>query len=118
VAENRRYAGLRRYTRPRAYRLKPRHGRIEDRAYLAWLRTQSCVIQIGCARWIEAHHVGRPRHDRRAVPLCALHHRESAEAVHVLGRRAFETRFGVSLEAAIAGLNEEYGLTKGAHYAA
>ena len=110
----RRYARLRRYTRIRPFRLKLRRGRVEDRAYLAWLHTQACIVHDGkCGRWVEAHHVGRPRNDRRVVPLCAWLHRTGPEAVTTIGRRKFEARFQVSFEAAIAGLNDEYEVTKG-----
>jgi hypothetical protein len=105
---------IRRYTPIRRYSLKPRRGAVEDRAYLRWLHGLGCIVQHpNCSRWTEAHHVGRPRNDRRAVPLCAKHHREGPEAVHVIGRRAFEARFGISFEAAIVGLNDEWETTKG-----
>ena len=110
----RRYTRLRTYARPRAWREKPRRGHVEDRGFLAWLHIMPCIVHHGlCGRWVEAHHVGRPRNDRRAVPLCSPLHREGAEAVHRIGRRAFETRFGISFEAAIQRLNDEYQTTKG-----
>ena len=101
-----------RYAHLRRFRLKPRPGVVRDRDYLAWLHTQPCIVASGCSRWIEAHHVGHPRDDHRAVPLCSRHHRESRDAVHQLGRRAFERQFGISFEAAIIGLNDEYEATR------
>ena len=104
-----------RRTRPRVKRNKPRRGGwLKDREYLAWLHQQPCIVHNGsCTRWVEAHHVGHPRNDRRAVPLCALLHREGSEAIHRVGRRNFEIRFNLSLEAAITGLNEEYEVNRG-----
>jgi hypothetical protein len=107
----RRYEPLRRYTRPRPVALKPKRGYIEDQPYREWIHTQPCTVHNGrCGRWVEMHHVGRPRNDRRGVPLCAALHRESPQAVHQIGRRPFEDRFGISFEAAIQGLNDEYEL--------
>lgn len=101
-----------RYAPLRRFRLKPRPGVVRDRYYLAWLHQQPCIIQTGCSRWVEAHHVGHPRNDRRAVPLCSRHHREYSDSVHQLGRRAFEQKCGISFEAAITGLNDEYEATR------
>jgi hypothetical protein len=98
-----------RYTRPRPRRWKPRRGALADPAYRAWIHEQPCIVHDGkCGRWVEQHHVGRPRNDRRSVPLCRALHRDGPQAVHVIGRRPFEQRFGISFEAAIAGLNDEY----------
>jgi hypothetical protein len=105
---------LRRYAPLRRYSIKAKRGYIEDAAYRRWLHEQPCIVHDGrCGRWVEMHHVGRPRNDRRGVPLCRPLHREGAQAVHVIGRRAFEERFGISFEAAIIGLNDEYQLTRG-----
>jgi hypothetical protein len=109
----RRYARLRSYTRPRPTALKPKRGYFEDPAYREWIHAQPCIVHDGrCGRWVEMHHVGRPRNDRRGVPFCAALHRTGPEAVHQIGRRAFEERFRISFEAVIEGLNEEYELRK------
>lgn len=112
-----RYLPLRRFTRPRPIRLKLRRGMVKDPAYRRWIHTQPCIVHGEKCRWVEMHHVGRPRNDHRAVPLCAWLHRTGPDAVTDIGQRSFETRFEVSFEAAIAGLNEEYGLRKGGGYA-
>lgn len=106
----RRYAPLRSRTRLRARALKPKRGRVEDRAYKRWVcANHPCLVANRlCSRWVEPHHVGRPRDDHRVVQLCSVHHRESPAAVHAIGRRAFERRFRINFEAAIAALNEEW----------
>jgi hypothetical protein len=81
-----------------------------DRRYLAWLHALPCAV---CGtRPVHAHHVrvlGGRRDDRRAVPLCPLHHLwDGPESVHRLGRRGFEQRHGIDFEALIARLNEVY----------
>jgi hypothetical protein len=105
----RRYAHLRTYTRLRPRRLKPRRGRIEDPAYLRWIRSLACMIQDrDCRGSSDPHHVGHygqaRSNDYNAVPLCRVHH-EVAERIN---DGPFEERFGVSFSAAIQGLNEEY----------
>jgi len=109
----RRYTRLRSYTRLHSYRLKPRRGVVDDPAYRRWIHTQPCIIHGEKCRWVEMHHIGRPRSDDRGVPLCEWLHRTGPYAVTKIGRRAFEELFQVSFEAAIQGLNEEYRLTKG-----
>lgn len=50
----------------------------------------------------EAHHprtgtgAGRRASHFDVIPLCFLHHRGSNEAIHALGRKAFERHFGVT----------------------
>jgi len=109
----RRYSRLRTYTRLRPYRLKPRRGRIEDPAYLRWIRSQPCMIgNRDCRGLSDPHHVGHlgqaRKNDYNAVPLCRVHHDE----VTKIHNGPFEERYGVSFSAAIQGLNEEYRLTK------
>lgn len=68
--------------------LRQRQPRVEDPAYLDFVRQQPCLI---CAwPWVEAAHIraASPRHGKRdtgkaekpsdcwAVPLCSHHHRE------------------------------------------
>lgn len=102
----RRYAPLRRYVRMRVRAIKPKRGRIQDEAFLAFVRAQPCLVHSPECKWrVEAHHIGRPRDDRRVVPLCAWHHREGPDAVHVLGAREFERKFNVDFRAAIRSLN-------------
>jgi hypothetical protein len=109
----RRYTRLRTYTRLRPYRLKPRRGVVKDPAYRVWLHDQSCIVHGEKCRWVAMHHVGRPRNDRRGVPLCDWLHQTGPDAVTTIGRRAFEEKFQISFEAEITRLNEEYELSKG-----
>lgn len=110
----RRYAPLRSRTRLRARAVKAKRGLVEDRAYKRWVcANHRCLVENRlCCRWVEPHHVGRPRDDHRVVPLCSVHHREGPAAVHVIGRSAFEQRFRISSEAAIAALNQEWECQK------
>jgi hypothetical protein len=49
----------------------------------------------------------------RAVPLCFSHHMwGSPTGVHRLGKRAWQARFGVDLEAEIGRLNLEWQSVK------
>lgn len=105
----RRYSRLRTYTRLKPYRLKPRRGRIEDRDYLRFIRSQPCIISDRkCRGPIDPHHIGHygqaRANDRRAAPLCRLHHDEA----ETITDQKFEEEYGVSFEAAIIGLNDEY----------
>ena len=105
---------IRRYAPLRRYSLNPRKGKMEAPAYLRWIRTLPCLAESrDCWGRVDPHHVGhfgRGRdNDHNAVPLCRRHH----DFYHQIHRRAFEERFGISFAAAIAGLNDEYELTRG-----
>lgn len=74
----------------------------EDR-HLRAVRQKPCTV---CGvRPVEAHHVvgyadkmGRaPKRHDRVVPLCALHHRDSREAVHAIGHQRFCADHGIDL---------------------
>jgi len=107
-----RHCPLRRRTWLRSKALKPKRGYVSDRAYREWLHTQPCIVHgEACGRWVEMHHVGRPRNDLRSVPLCSGLHREGPDAVHRISRRAFEQKFTVCFEDEIRRLNEEYKAT-------
>lgn len=69
------------------------------------------VAELGCAicRMLgfgatpaEVHHprtgigAGRRSSHYASIPLCFPHHRGSNDALHVLGRKAFERRFGIT----------------------
>ena len=65
-------------------------------AYLAWLRTQRCIVNNdSCARAIESAHTGphalaQRASDFDAIPLCgSVHHREGPLSYHVLGEGLF-----------------------------
>ncbi len=67
-------------------------------AYLAAVRGLGCVI---CGAPASAHHsragcgMGQKAGDHHAYPLCRNHHQDGTDAVHRLGRRAWEQRFGL-----------------------
>ena len=50
----------------------------------------------------EVHHIrtgigaGRRASHFQTIGLCPLHHRTGQDAIHVLGRKAFESKFGVT----------------------
>lgn len=58
-------------------------------------RTEAAHVRMTSAEWAEKTGVrtgaggGEKPHDRWALPLCALHHREGPEAEHVIGTLAF-----------------------------
>ena len=61
--------------------------------YLAWIRTQPCVV-CGATRGIEAAHtgphgLGQKSPDSSAIPLCHKHHRTGKDSYHRLGPRRF-----------------------------
>ena len=61
--------------------------------YLAWIRTQPCVV-CGSRRGIEASHtgprgIGQKSSDLSAIPLCHRHHRTGNDSYHKLGQRRF-----------------------------
>lgn len=98
----------------------PKPRRIRDEQYLAWIRTQPCLVGSGldCDGKIDAHHVmpvgcgkvGSKADDRRTVPLCRTGHRH----YHDWGRYSFEQMYRVNLESEIARLNALYpGKTEG-----
>ncbi len=87
--------------------------RVQDPAYLAWIRTQPCAVSRCHARYIEAAHTG-PRglstkaDDRQAIPLCPEHHQHGKHSLHKLGRRLFEGFWKLDLTALIRELNDWY----------
>ena len=76
-----------------------------EREHLSKLVEVGCII---CRRTgiedskPEIHHIrtgvgaGRKSSHFDALPLCPLHHRLGPDAIHVLGRKAFERRHGVT----------------------
>ncbi len=89
-------------------RSKPRRGRVVDKAYLAFIAAQPCLI---CGEPATVHHVrtlGSPKDDTRALPLCPAHHmiQWGPESIEALGKTKFQERHGVDLEADIARLQE------------
>ena len=77
--------------------------------YLAWIRTQPCVV-CGQARWIEAAHtglrgLGQKSSDFSAIPLCEAHHRTGKDSYHRLGARKFAQLHDLDIPALVRRLN-------------
>jgi hypothetical protein len=77
----------------------PKPVRLEDPAYLRFIRRQPCIL-TGTAS--EAAHIVPPGHDKmgskvsdyRTIPLSSTMHR----AYHKLGRWSFEEKYNVDLD--------------------
>jgi hypothetical protein len=77
--------------------------------YLAWIRTQPCVV-CGARRGIEAAHtgprgLGQKSPDTSAIPLCLRHHRTGGESYHRLGPRKFAERHRLDIASIVRQLN-------------
>src|SRR5579871_5804923 len=77
--------------------------------YLAWIRTQPCVV-CGRTQWIEAAHtglrgLGQKSSDYSAIPLCAAHHRTGKDSYHRLGARQFAQTHNVDIPDIVRRLN-------------
>lgn len=95
----------------KARRSKLRKGRVVDKAFLAFVASQPCLVSG--RRPATVHHVrqyGSPKNDRRTVPLLAEFHMHDfgPTSVERLGKAEFERVHGVDLEGAILRLNKEY----------
>jgi hypothetical protein len=82
---------------------------VSNPRYLAWIRTQPCLV-CGSTRWIEAAHtgphgLGQKSPDISAVPLCAAHHRTGKDSYHRLGPRKFGEVHDLDLGAIVLRLN-------------
>ena len=78
-------------------------------AYLAWIRTQPCVV-CRSTRWIEAAHtgphgLGQKSPDSSAIPLCAKHHWTGPDSYHKLGPRKFAQVHNLDIRAIVRRLN-------------
>jgi len=77
--------------------------------YLAWIRTQPCCV-CGSKKAIEASHtgphgIGQKSPDSSAIPLCAKHHRTSADSYHRLGPRKFSEKHELDIPRIVRRLN-------------
>ena len=77
--------------------------------YLAWIRTQPCVV-CGARRGIEAAHtgphgLGQKSPDTSAIPLCPTHHRTGKDSYHRLGPRKFGQIHNLDIAAIVRRLN-------------
>lgn len=82
---------------------------LRDPKYLAWIRTQPCLV-CGVTRGIEASHtgphgLGQKSSDRSAIPLCHRHHRTGSDSYHRLGPRKFSEVHGLDVPATVRRLN-------------
>jgi len=78
-----------------------------DPLYLAWIRSLACVV-CHRTRNIDAAHTGdhgisQKASDRRAIPLCRVHHDEYGR----IGRRRFEQTHSLNIEALILKFNQK-----------
>ncbi len=86
----------------------------KDENFLAWLRTQRCLVSRDiwpCREPVEAAHLESRRYGdvENAVPLCGgTHHREGRQSLHQLGRDGFEALFGLDLKAEATRLYQQY----------
>lgn len=92
----------------------PRRGRVVDKNYLAWIGTQQCMIS---GKPATVHHVrfcGSSKNDRRTLPLAPEYHQiqNGPFSIESLGKRKFEARYGVNIEAKIVEYNERYELKR------
>jgi hypothetical protein len=81
-----------------------------DPKYVAWVAAQGCMIS---GRPATVHHVrlcGGRRDDYRILPLAPEYHliQHGKESIENLGKRGFEARFGIDLEAEIVKYRERY----------
>ena len=106
----------------------PKHPRIEDKAYLEFIRHEPCLACVELRRRlepvgyflgfsnIEAHHPKATRYggnlgwnvkadDRKAMPLCRGHHSESEN-----GEERFYRKYGIEPHKEIIRLNAKYEL--------
>ena len=77
--------------------------------YLAWIRTQPCVV-CGARRGIEAAHtgphgLGQKSPDTSAIPLCYAHHRTGKDSYHRIGPRKFSEKHQLDIPAIVRRLN-------------
>src|ERR1700719_1407848 len=77
--------------------------------YLAWIRTQPCVV-CGATRGIEASHtgphgLGQKSPDSSAIPLCAKHHRTGKDSYHKLGPWKFAALHNLDIPEIVRRLN-------------
>jgi len=113
----------------RKKRLGPaRRGRVVDQAFIEWMHeTQKCLVstalygpeggQTWCSGRGTVHHVreyGSPKNDRHTLCLCEGHHLHDfgPDSIERLGKKEFERRHGVDIEAAILNYNQQYERSK------
>src|ERR1700677_3581664 len=94
-------------TTPIRKRRKAMRGSAKDKARREWILTLACAIpdKHECLGRTTGHHVrrfGSPKSDQRLIPLCVKAHLyEAGDDSVEHGKRKFEKRFGVDLEALV-----------------
>jgi hypothetical protein len=100
----------------------PRRGRVVDQKFIKWMHfeqpclvkaTRSITTKSQCQGTLTVHHVrtnGSPKDDRRVLKLCQAHHLHDfgPESIERLGKKEFEKRHGIDIEAAIREYNRQY----------
>jgi hypothetical protein len=111
------HTGLRRLTPLRSRARRPRSSKILSPSYRRFICSLPCLIDDAtspCSGEVGPHHVGHygqaRQNDNNTVPLCAAHHLNGfgPHAIHRIHQAAFEARFGLSLSAWIARLNQAW----------
>lgn len=106
---------IKRSTTPiRKVRSTPRKGRVIDRKFMGFMAKLPCLVTNELPA--TTHHVrfcGSPKSDRRTIRLVARLHMLTNETpgepcIERIGKGAFEARYGIDIEAAIADYNEQY----------
>ena len=87
----------------------PKQKRIIDKKYLAWIKTQPCLVSdFDCRGDVVYHHtvtVGAGGSDYDTVPLCSRHH---ILGVHSMGCQTFQDVYEIDFEVEIKRLNKKY----------
>lgn len=106
--------------------LRQRQPRVEDKAFLAFVRARPCCV-CGVFYPIQAAHIrnSSPEHNKRAtglgerpddkwtVPLCVGCHLDAPDSQHRVGERAFWSRVGVDPFAVAQRLYAEFLASQG-----
>ncbi len=111
------HTGLRRRTPLRSRSRAGKSSKVLSPSYRRFICSLPCLIEDAsspCYGDVAMHHVGHygqaRQNDLNGIPLCLAHHIHGfgPHAIHRIGQAAFENRFGLSLAAAIAQLNEAF----------
>jgi len=91
----------------------------QNRGYLAHIRRQPCCV-CGTTRGVQAAHtgargLGQKACARRAIPLCAGHHKTGNDSYHALGPAKFAACHNLDIEALIAGYQRQGQLFESPH---
>ena len=79
---------------------KPIRGTVACRNHMGLVAQLPCVC-CGISP-VQVHHCIHGRHAQRrssdfdTIPLCSAHHRQAADGLHVMGRKAWERHHGVT----------------------